>query len=414
MQILLAVRKIFEDAESRACSVADEFISANPLPPQSLIEGGAIQDNLTTLWCRTSLMVSPARFIFATCQQGAENALKVEVLRESPNLRFAYSRPGFVTFKQADDSPFPDDFQIRSVFARVLGVSLGKCVSENVVERAKDFWRHLEGRTVEGLHVFPRDRSEPGHRGYEPGLTHESTSTEIILRSAENCPLSLRLDQSQQPVSSPRPPDPLNGPLIADAILVDCQEWWIGLHRARRPISSWPGGFFPAIQHPDRIVSRVFFKMHESLVWAGFPLEAGQNVAEIGCSPGGASQVLLAAGLKVVGIDPAEVDPLISENPNFRHIRKRSKDVSRREFNGVDWLTCDINLPPSYTLDTVESVVMHPKVRIRGLILTLKLIDWSLAAEIPAFVERVRGWGYSQVRVRQLHHNRQEVCLVAR
>lgn len=127
----------------------------------------------------------------------------------------------------------------------------------------------------------------------------------------------------------------------------------------------------------------------------------------------GASQVLLAAGLKVVGIDPAEVDPLISENPNFRHIRKRSKDVSRREFNGVDWLTCDINLPPSYTLDTVESVVMHPKVRIRGLILTLKLIDWSLAAEIPAFVERVRGWGYSQVRVRQLHHNRQEVCLVS-
>ena len=116
----------------------------------------------------------------------------------------------------------------------------------------------------------------------------------------------------------------------------------------------------------------------------------------------------------MVGIDPAEVDPLISENPNFRHIRKRSKDVSRREFNGVDWLTCDINLPPSYTLDTVESVVMHPKVRIRGLILTLKLVDWSLAAEIPAFVERVRQWGYSRIRVRQLHHNRQEVCLVAR
>ncbi|MFM8582298.1 MAG: SAM-dependent methyltransferase, partial [Planctomycetaceae bacterium] len=330
-----------------------------------------------------------------------------------PNLRFAYSRPGFVTFKQADDSPFPDDFQTRSVFARVLGVSLGKSLSEDPAELVAVFWRHLEGRTVEGLHVFPRDRSEPGHRGYEPGLTPESMAAEQQLRSAETCPPGLRLLPGQPGVAI-RQPDPLNGPLIADAILVEPQEWWVGLHRARRPISGWPGGFFPAVERPERIVSRVFFKMHESLVWAGFPLQPGQTVAEIGCSPGGASQVLLAAGLKVVGIDPAVVDPLIAAHPNFRHIRKRSKDVSRREFQGVDWLTCDINLPPSYTLDTVESIITHPKVRIRGLILTLKLIEWALAEEIPQFVERVRGWGYSQVRVRQLHHNRQEVCLVAR
>ncbi|MFM8221443.1 MAG: hypothetical protein ACKOJF_21230, partial [Planctomycetaceae bacterium] len=100
-------------------------------------------------------MASPARFLFATCQHGAEAALKFEILRDSPNLRFAYSRPGFVTFKQADDSPFPDDFQTRSVFARVLGVSLGKSLSEDPAELVAVFWRHLEGRTVEGLHVFP-------------------------------------------------------------------------------------------------------------------------------------------------------------------------------------------------------------------------------------------------------------------
>ena len=41
----------------------------------------------------------PARFIFATCQVGAEKAVKGEVARRWPDFRFAYSRPGFLTFK---------------------------------------------------------------------------------------------------------------------------------------------------------------------------------------------------------------------------------------------------------------------------------------------------------------------------
>ena len=35
-------------------------------------------------------------FLFTVCQVGAEGALKNEVLRSHPELRFAYSRPGFV------------------------------------------------------------------------------------------------------------------------------------------------------------------------------------------------------------------------------------------------------------------------------------------------------------------------------
>ena len=51
--------------------------------------------------------------------------------------------------------------------------------------------------------------------------------------------------------------------------------------------------------------------MAEALEWSGLPLERGQTVVELGCSPGGASQALFAQGLKVIGIDPAEVDPVI-------------------------------------------------------------------------------------------------------
>jgi hypothetical protein len=47
------------------------------------------------------------------------------------------------------------------------------------------------------------------------------------------------------------------------------------------------------------------------------------------------------------------------------------------------------------------------------MILTLKLAEWSLVDELPACVERVKSWGYKDVRLRQLAFNRQEICLAA-
>jgi 23S rRNA (cytidine2498-2'-O)-methyltransferase len=52
-------------------------------------------------------------------------------------------------------------------------------------------------------------------------------------------------------------------------------------------------------------------------------------------------------------------------------------------------------------------------VSIRGLLLTLKLLEWELAEQIPDYLERIRSWGYPQVRARQLAHNRQEICVLA-
>jgi 23S rRNA (cytidine2498-2'-O)-methyltransferase len=72
-----------------------------------------------------------------------------------------------------------------------------------------------------------------------------------------------------------------------------------------------------------------------------------------------------------------------------------------------------MNVAPRYTLDTVEAIVTHREVNIRGLLLTLKLLDWDLAERIPEYLERIRSWGYAQVRARQLAHNRQEICVTA-
>jgi 23S rRNA (cytidine2498-2'-O)-methyltransferase len=114
-----------------------------------------------------------------------------------------------------------------------------------------------------------------------------------------------------------------------------------------------------------------------------------------------------------VGIDPAEVDESVAEHPNFLHVRRRSTEVPKKEFARARWLAVDMNVPPNYTLDAVEDVVVNKTASIRGLVLTLKLADWSLAEGLRDFVKRVQSWGYRDVRVRQLAFNRQEVCLVA-
>ena len=61
----------------------------------------------------------------------------------------------------------------------------------------------------------------------------------------------------------------------------------------------------------------------------------------------------------------------------------------------------------------VEAIVTHPAVNVRGLLLTLKLLEWSLAEHVPDYLDRIRGWGYAHVRARQLPHNRQEICVTA-
>ena len=87
--------------------------------------------------------------------------------------------------------------------------------------------------------------------------------------------------------------------------------------------------------------------------------------------------------------------------------------MRRREFRGVTWLAADMNVAPETTLEAVEAIVSHEAVNIRGLLLTLKLLEWEMADLLPEYLQRIRTWGYRDVRARQLATNRQDVCVVA-
>ena len=353
----------------------------------------------------------PPRFLFVTCQVGAEKAVKAELAARWPEFRVGYMRPGFLTFKLPEQKFLAADFRLASVFARSYGFSLGNASRAALNESnwpanaAEAAWKLLGDRPITRLHVWERDRWEPGELGFVPSITPRAVAAYESLRTC--CPHPERLAGGNHLTEAAA-----MGDWIADVILVEPKEWWVGYHRAAAVPSRWPGGIMH-LQMPPAAVSRAWLKMEEALAWSQLPAARGARFAELGSSPGGASQALLARGFEVIGIDPAEMSPEVVANPRFRHIRRRVVQVPRRAFRKVRWLTADMNVAPGFTLDAVEAIVKHAEVNIRGMLLTLKLPEWRLAAEVPGYLQRIRDWGFNLVQRRQLANNRQEICVAA-
>jgi 23S rRNA (cytidine2498-2'-O)-methyltransferase len=345
--------------------------------------------------------VDRPHFLFVTCQVGAEGALKQEVARDWPNFRFAYSRPGFLTFRLPAERTFAPDFLPQLVFARAAGFSLGKISAPTPETRTEELLRAISAQKFDALHVWQRDTHPASARTFDPRLTIGAVEAEAVSRK------SWFEHFGSQPARVAEP-----GQRVLDCTLVEPDVWWIGEHQARGDESRFPGGLRD-IPVPPTMVSRAYLKMEEALAWSELPIQAGQRAVELGCAPGGASQSLLGHELIVLGVDPAEVDPLVLENPNFVHLKMRGTEMRRRRLRGVRWLAADMNVAPQTTLETVEALVTHPTVNVQGMLLTLKLLEWEMAAHIDEYLSRVRSWGYAHVRAKQLAYNRQEICVAA-
>ena len=278
-------------------------------------------------------------FLFLTCQIGAEKAVKDELARRWAGFRFAFSRPGFLTFKLPPNHGLADDFDLESVFARAYGFSLGGVDGQTPEELAAGVWSKCKGRTVQRIHVWQRDRAEPGEHGFEPGIT--PAAIEAHRRLFEHCPNPKSLAKTAgDPIHPARA-----GELVLDCILMAPNQWWAGCHRVKSVASRYPGGMMP-LELPPEAASRAWLKMEEGLRWSQLPMPRGAQVAELGSAPGGAGQALLDRGMLVTGIDPAEMAPAVLEHPHFTHIRRRSTQVRRREFRKIRWLTADMNVAP--------------------------------------------------------------------
>ena len=131
-------------------------------------------------------------FIFCSCQYGAQTALKKEFATTWPQFKLSFSRPGFVTFKVPEEFPAKSlpTLDLKSTFTRSSGISLGSVKASEQNERIQ-LTKKIVENTAPGnlthLHLWRRDRSVPGERGFEPGREPE---TDLLAKQVASVPVS--------------------------------------------------------------------------------------------------------------------------------------------------------------------------------------------------------------------------------
>lgn len=342
--------------------------------------------------------MSEPTFAMLCCAHGAEQAVKKSMSAEG--WRLAFSRPGFVTAKHDEPKKLPS-----GIFIRTASRSIGQARAEDAGEQIQTLIKLLQesqptGRPLDQLHVWPKDRVPIGRFGFEPGVDEVSRAVADEIFSAIGKPW-LRCDAANR-IAEP-------SESVLDVVLVEPAHWFFGLHTATTWPSRWPGGVQP-IEPKYEPVSRAYFKAAEAITWSGFDMHAGDLAVEIGSAPGGACGRLLELGMQVIGIDPAEMDPRISQHPKFKHILARAGDLPRREFRGAKWLLVDSNVKPDKTLVTVGNIVNNRNCDLKGILLTLKIGDYESANLIDRWTATIQKWNPKQIQVRQLARNKCEVC----
>ena len=362
-------------------------------------------------------------FIFSLCQMGAESVFKREVAQLFPGIRSAFARPGFVTFKTEapkTETSLPEDFLNRSVFARTVAASLGKIEINSPDQLALEVWKiaaehHL---FVNRVHVFPRDPVPVDSMPVNSIPTGEQErkqpiSSELIQihrQIIEQSPQKRFLGIGAGDIFQPAQP----GETVLDVVRIEPHLFFIGTHSITDPApihARYSGGILPIVMPADA-VSRAYLKFKEGILWSGIVPGSGDRWLDIGASPGGCSQFLLQQGVRVFGVDPGAIHSSVLSHPQFTHIRCRIKDIKRSLLREIQWITADMNVAPNYTLDVLDEIVAETS--LRGLLFTLKLIRWELADNLQMLLDRIRSWGFSDVRMKHLFFNRQEVMVVAK
>lgn len=332
-------------------------------------------------------------FVFATCQVGAEIAVKADVARAWPGLRPGFQRPGLVTFV-AEPSWNPVA-SLGSPFVRACGASAGPAASVDAVVAA------VRSLGEAHLFVFPRDVGRPGH---EPPALVEAAQAHAAATEA-----ALRATRRFLPARPPK-----RGEAVVDVITAIDEPALVGWHVHGPAHVGYPGGRFP-IEVPADAPSRSWGKIAEAAMWAELPFRAGDVAVEIGDANGGAAAWLLQQGLSVWVTDGDPLDPRLvaSAGPRLHHVRKMVRDVTPRDLpDRAQWLLLDLAVSAPLALRAVRPLVPRLRRDLCGFVFMLKLSDWSLARHLGGWTSQLREMGAEEIRFRQLVANRREVCAV--
>ena len=184
----------------------------------------------------------------------------------------------------------------------------------------------------------------------------------------------------------------------------------LGLNGIASALSDWPGGRV-RLSKPKGQISRSEFKLEELFRTTDLRPPDHGLALDLGASPGGWTRILRGYGLNVVAVDPADLDPRLRSDRGIRHVRTTSRPFLEETSDTFEVIVNDMRMDPAMSVDLMVDAAAH--LQPGGmLVMTLKLSHHAAIRTIRNAVDRLAE--VIEIRlVRQLHHNRNEVTIVA-
>jgi len=206
-------------------------------------------------------------------------------------------------------------------------------------------------------------------------------------------------------------------PQVVISLLCTTEKGYLGISTIEENLSDWPGGMRHFAQIPEQI-SRAEFKLLEALEVFGVALPSQGWALDLGAAPGGWTRLLLDAGLHVVAVDPATLDPRLARRPRLEHYRGYARtylEESTKQRRRFDVIANDMRMDAREAARLLVQANRYLKTS--GFVIsTLKLPHATRAIDPLKTLKEassILSKCYSIVQARQLFHNRQEVTVIA-
>lgn len=350
-------------------------------------------------------------FLVVFTREGHEDFVKNEFGIRFLGAKFSFSRPGFLSFKRSsamtgEAGDWPASAAENLVFPLRTGFFVGKWVAEKGFAPTPGFAFEGAGfRHVHGIDVHAAKAPA------EEGMTRVLEAKDF----AEHYPGAL---DSLRPTAEwggewNTRAEP--GERILNVIAVSEREVWFALTDLRDAEFGWPGGE-SRILRADDSPSRASVKIEEAIALLERKLgraifSPGERAIEVGAAPGGACHALLTRGLRVTGVDRAEMAPAVAKHPGFTRVDSSIGDWMFPESTTAEWIALDINAEPKIALREAKPLVDYLKRGLRGVFFTFKLnqLDLALAAERLAETT-AKDLNLTEWFVKQLPSNHREIA----
>ena len=200
-------------------------------------------------------------------------------------------------------------------------------------------------------------------------------------------------------------------PVWVLSVVLTSDVAFLGFSRAADNLSDWAGGA-RRFRREEGQISRAEFKLLEALEVFDLKLPEAGTALDLGAAPGGWTRLLLRRGLRVVAVDPADLAPVLQDEPGVQHVRELAQNYLPGLKAAFDIILNDMRV------DAGESaIVMRQAIDVLKpggwAVMTLKLPKHNLIETMADALETLRV-EYDVIGVRQLFHNRSEVTVALR